>query len=85
MSKYHKTITKPAKIAGSEKEAIASVQIDVYDILVAFGVTNPATQHAVKKLLMPGQRGAKSKLQDLGEAAQSIKRAIEIEEGCSDD
>lgn len=25
--------------------------------LISFGVTNPATAHAVKKLLMPGQRG----------------------------
>jgi hypothetical protein len=65
-SKYHK------KIRGEV--------VDVYDILVAFGVTCPATQHAVKKLLMPGLRGGKSALQDLKEARQSIDRAIQIEE-----
>tara|TARA_B100002003_G_scaffold145063_1_gene134395 strand:- start:413 stop:688 length:276 start_codon:yes stop_codon:yes gene_type:complete len=55
------------------------VSIDVYDVLTAFGVTNPATQHAIKKLLMPGQRGAKDVLTDLEEARQSIVRAQQIE------
>lgn len=64
-SKYHKKIRKET--------------IDVYDVLVAFGVACPATQHAIKKLLMPGQRGAKDSLQDLHEAKQSIDRAIQLE------
>lgn len=54
------------------------VDIDIYDVLVAWKVECPATQHAIKKLLMPGQRGSKDKLQDLKEAEQSIKRAIEL-------
>ena len=49
------------------------------DVLMAFNVTNPATQHAIKKLLMPGNRGHKDKLTDLKEAYQSIVRAIELE------
>ena len=65
MSKYHRNIRTES--------------VDVYDILVAFDVTNPAIQHAIKKLLMPGGRGAKSTIQDISEAAQSIDRAIEIE------
>ena len=60
---------------------IKGVSVDVYDILTAFNVTNPATQHAIKKLLMPGQRGAKDTIQDLEEAYKSIFRAIEIEKG----
>lgn len=64
-SKYHRTVK--------------GVSIDVYDVLTAFGVTNPAVQHAVKKLLMPGQRGAKNTLQDLAEAKVSVERAIQIE------
>ena len=59
------------------------VSIDVYDVLVAFEVTNPAIQHAIKKLLMPGRRGAKGVAQDLREARQSVFRAIEIEEARS--
>lgn len=48
---------------------------DVYSVLVAFGVQCPARQHAIKKLLMPGQRGSKSELQDLQEAIVSVSRA----------
>lgn len=66
MSKYTRTIRAEA--------------IDVYDVLTAFDVRNPAVQHAVKKLLAPGQRGAKDALTDLREAMQSIERAIQIEE-----
>ena len=55
-------------------------QIDVYDVLTLFNVTNPALQHAIKKLLCPGQRTqAKDKIQDLREAILSIERAIEME------
>ena len=49
---------------------------DVYRVLRAFGVTCPALQHAVKKLLMPGQRGTKNELQDLTEALSSVSEAI---------
>lgn len=60
---------------------IRGVNLDVYDLLDAWRVGCPATQHAIKKLLMPGQRGSKDKLQDLKEAAEAIQRAIELEEG----
>jgi len=63
MSKYHKTIK--------------GVTMDVYDVLRAFEVTSPPIQHAVKKLLMPGNRGHKDQLQDIQEALQSIQREIE--------
>jgi len=68
------------KIGGINKYArtIYGVEVDVYDVLVAWNVTCPATQHAIKKLLMPGQRGSKDKLQDLEEAGQAIERAIEL-------
>jgi hypothetical protein len=52
--------------------------VDVYDVLVAFNVTCPATQHAVKKLLCTGIRGHKDSSQDLIEAKESITRAIEL-------
>lgn len=54
-------------------------EVDVYDVLKAFRVECPATQHAVKKLLAPGQRGDKDIVQDLTEAQQSIERAIAME------
>lgn len=66
-SKYHREI-KPG------------VLIDVYDVIAAFGVTNPADAHAIKKLLMAGQRGHKNGETDRREAIQAIERAIELEQ-----
>lgn len=43
-------------------------------------VTCPAIAHAIKKLLVPGERGAKDKITDLKEAVESIQRAIELTE-----
>ena len=51
------------------------LQVDVYDVLRAFNVTDPALQHAIKKLLMPGERGAKDRATDLREAIDAIRRA----------
>ena len=39
---------------------VPSTTIDIYDVLKAWGVTCPATQHAIKKLLQPGWRGQAS-------------------------
>jgi len=58
-------------------------EIDVYDVLLAYGVTNPADQHAIKKMLMPGKRGVKDANQDRKEAIQSLERAIELEENAN--
>lgn len=55
-----------------------SATIDVYDVLQAFNVTCPATQHAVKKLLCTGVRGHKDGDTDLLEAREAITRAIEL-------
>jgi len=52
--------------------------VDVYDVLLAFEVTCPAMQHAIKKLLCTGIRGHKDSAQDLLEAKESITRAIEL-------
>lgn len=52
---------------------------DVYDVLDAFGVTCPATAHAIKKLLCAGQRGHKDRATDLAEAQAALSRAAELE------
>lgn len=59
---------------------VPSTTIDVYDVLNAYRVTCPATQHAIKKLLQPGERGHKDKLTDLRDAMASIERAIQMED-----
>lgn len=60
------------------QRSVKGVQIDVCDVLSAFGVTCPAAQHAIKKLLMQGGRGNKSELGDLLEARASVDRAIDL-------
>ncbi|SFI83922.1 hypothetical protein [Albimonas pacifica] len=62
------------------KRFLDGTEHDVYEVLIAFGVTCPACQHAIKKLLAAGQRGSKGKAQDLKEAEASVARARQIEE-----
>jgi hypothetical protein len=64
-NKYHREI-KP------------HVYIDMYDVLKAFRVTCPALQHLIKKALAAGERGHKSKLQDLDDIIDSAIRAREL-------
>lgn len=52
---------------------------DVYRVLLAFGVADPCLQHAVKKLLVAGGRGAgKDITQDVQEAIDSLQRWQEM-------
>ena len=64
--KYMRTIT------------LVDGRADVYAVLDAFGVTCPARQHAIKKLLCAGLRGKGDELQDLREARDAVDRAVEM-------
>ena len=59
---------------------IHGVSVDVYDVLMAWGVANPALQHLIKKALQCGQRGHKDKQQDLQDIIDSAIRAQELEQ-----
>jgi hypothetical protein len=53
--------------------------IDVYWVLNLFNVTDPCIQHAVKKLLVAGGRGAgKDVGKDVQEAIDSLERFKEM-------
>lgn len=58
--------------------AVKGVSVDVYDILKAWNVTNPALQHLIKKALQCGERGHKSRVEDLDDILASAKRAKEL-------
>jgi len=77
--KYRKVITGKAINTGAITK-YESVIVDVYDVLVAFKVTCPARQHAIKKLLAMGQRGHKDAMTDLKEAHWQLERAMQLEE-----
>ena len=53
--------------------------IDVYRVLLLFGVTNPCLQHAIKKLLCAGNRGVKDERKDVQEAIASLLRYLEMQ------
>lgn len=69
-SKYDRTIVG--------KNDSGSCIVDVYDVLKAFEVTDPALQHLIKKALCVGIRGHKDKSQDLKDIFDSSIRAIEL-------
>lgn len=53
-------------------------EVDVYSVIDAYAVTNPAIAHAIKKLLCAGIRGKGDVRRDLSEAIDAIRRAIEM-------
>ncbi|RLA59360.1 MAG: hypothetical protein DRQ89_14160 [Epsilonproteobacteria bacterium] len=54
--------------------------VDVYRVLELFNVTNPCLQHAVKKLLVAGGRGAGKNInQDIQEAIDTLVRWKEMQ------
>lgn len=62
------------------KDVSALTHIDVYRVLQLFNVTDPCIQHAVKKLLVAGGRGAgKDISKDVKEAADSLVRWQEMQ------
>ena len=56
-------------------------EVDVYRVCDIFKIPDPsgATQHAIKKLLLPGGRGGgKSVRKDIEEAIDTLKRKLEM-------
>jgi hypothetical protein len=62
------------------QRTIRGETLDIYDILLAYGVTSPPLQHLIKKALMAGQRGHKDRMTDLKEILSAAQRAVEMEE-----
>lgn len=72
--------SKQQEITASKyTKTIRGVSVDVYDVLQAWGVSNPALQHLIKKALQCGQRGHKDSAQDLQDIIDSAIRAKELE------
>jgi len=74
-SKYHRKI-KTIQVEGATIE----IWVDVYDILNACDPENrnAADDHAIKKMLFPGNRGVKDGIEDRREAIESIERSLEL-------
>ena len=61
------------------REIKPGVFVDVYDVLKAWDVRNPALQHLIKKALAVGQRGHKDAAEDLQDIVDSAMRAQELD------
>lgn len=71
MSKYDR------EIIGRDSEGnLRVITVDVYRVLIAFEVTDPALQHLIKKALCAGLRGHKEKDQDLYDIIDSARKAL---------
>jgi hypothetical protein len=55
------------------------INVDVYCVIEAFGVTCPALQHALKKILACGARGKGDKIDDIHGVFEAMWRARELE------
>ena len=54
-------------------------KVDVYRVIDLWQITDPALQHALKKVLAAGKRGAKNQAQDVDEAIDSLVRWKEMQ------
>lgn len=74
-------MTKKSKHNHYFKDVSHLETIDVYRVLDIFNVTDPCLQHAVKKLLVAGGRGAGKDInRDVREAIDSLERWFEMQE-----
>lgn len=64
-----------------QREIAPGLWVDVYDVLLAFDVRNPALQHLIKKALCAGLRGHKTTETDLQDIIDSAMRAKELHRG----
>jgi hypothetical protein len=61
------------------KDVSGLTHIDIYRVLDLFAVSEPCLQHAIKKLLVAGGRGAgKDPYRDVSEAIDSLERWREM-------
>ena len=76
-SKYlRKIFSATERRYGVAREVLG--EVDVYCVLLAFGVTCPARQHAIKKLLCAGLRNKGDERADLVGALAAVNRAVEL-------
>ena len=68
----------PTKETKYLREIKPGILVDVYDVLAAWRVSNPALQHLIKKALQAGNRGHKDLQEDLDDIVVSAKRAKDL-------
>ena len=75
---FPEPIVAETKHSHYKKDVRHIAMLDVYRVLDLFQVTHPALQHAAKKILLAGARGAKDWDKDVQEAIDSLQRAQQM-------
>jgi hypothetical protein len=72
--------TMPIRAHGHYFKDVSHLKlIDIYRVLQLFEVNDPCLQHAIKKLLVAGGRGAKDTEKDIREAIDSLYRFLQMQ------
>ena len=82
-SKYESVATAKLKHSHYHKDVSQYDTIDIYAVCKIFDVqdTSGCLQHAIKKLLVTGQRGHKDRKTDIQNAIDTLNRLLELEHG----
>lgn len=77
-SRYHRLIQSQYPPVLDKDGNVIGIIVDAYDVFEAFDPENrtEGETHALKKLLVPGQRGAKGVIQDIKEAIRSLETSL---------
>lgn len=59
------------------KQTFKGIKLDPYRVLDVYGITHPAQQHAIKKLLRAG-KSVKTQRQDVEEVILSLQRWLQM-------
>lgn len=70
---------KPKKKSAYTVDVSKIDELDMYELFDLYDVTDHTIAHAIKKLLVAGRRGSKSKSKDVNEAIWSLKRWNEMQ------
>ena len=78
VSKYHRLMQSQMPPVYDDKGNFLGIMCDFYDVAEAFDPENrtAAEDHALKKLILPGKRGAKDVLKDLSEVIWSLQAGL---------
>lgn len=79
-SAYHRLMQSQFPPVYDDKGEFLGIMVDFYDVALAFDPENRTApeDHALKKLILPGKRGVKDVLKDLGEVIWSLQAGIRI-------
>lgn len=80
VSRYHRLVQSQMPPVYDDEGNFLGIMCDFYDIAAAYDPENrnAAEDHALKKMLLPGKRGTKGVIKDIGEAIWSLQAGLRM-------